>query len=309
MEVVEFKIKGRHSLELACLKVMPKKEPKAVVQIFHGMGEHKERYLNFAKWMAKQDYAVFVHDHRKHGESISEFDSVGIFTDSDRWEYVIDDAHYVVKHARKEVKDVPIIILGHSMGSVIARRYISKYTALPSAAIIMGTLPIQTKGSVRMPLMIANIIKLFKKNKPSAFLANMLNSRLVKHMKDRRTDFDWLSNDEKQVDKYIADPLCGYPYSAKFYIEFFKGVAFINDSTTISETRNIPILFIAGKDDPVGEFGSGVKDVYELYNGHGFFQLTYKLIENNRHEILNELKKTTTYKYVKEWCDSTLENQ
>jgi len=137
----------------------------------------------------------------------------------------------------------------------------------------------------------------------------MLNSRLVKHMKDRRTDFDWLSNDEKQVDKYIADPLCGYPYSAKFYIEFFKGVAFINDSTTISETRNIPILFIAGKDDPVGEFGSGVKDVYELYNGHGFFQLTYKLIENNRHEILNELKKTTTYKYVKEWCDSTLENQ
>lgn len=306
MEVKKFIVEGKFGVELSCFGIIPEEEVKATVVLFHGMGEHKERYLHFAKWMAKQGYAVFAHDHRKHGKSIGDFDTVGVFTDADRWEYVIDDAHYVVKEARAQVPDIPIIILGHSMGSVIARRYISKYTALPHAAIIMGTVPIQTKMSAFLPTTIAKIIRVFKKNQVSPFLANMLNGRLTKHIKSPRTEFDWLTRDEKIVDKYIDDPLCGYPYSPKFYIEFFKALVVINDSATISETRNIPILFISGKDDPVGEFGAGVKDVYQLYNGHGFFSLTLKLIDDNRHEVLNELKKTTTYKYINEWIDSIL---
>ena len=170
----------------------------------------------------------------------------------------------------------------------------------------MGTLPIIKKGKIMVPVMLAKIIRLFKKNEPSPFLANLLNKPLQKEFKDARTKFDWLSRDEKIVDKYIKDPLCGYPYSAKFYIEFLRGCAEVNKSQTISETRNIPILFISGEIDPVGDFGSGVKDVHQLYNGHGFFSLTYKLVPENRHEVLNELKKTTTYKYIKQWCDSIL---
>jgi len=306
MEVKKFIVEGKFGIELHCFGVFPDGDVKGSIVIFHGMGDHKERYLSFAKWMAKSGYAVFAHDHRKHGESIGEFDSVGVFTDADRWEYVIDDAHYVVREVRTQLPNAPIIVLGHSMGSIIARRYISKYTALPKAAIIMGTLPIQTGGTIFAPLMLARIIKLFKKNQPSPFLAKLLNDRMVKTYKEPRTDFDWLTNDEKIVDKYIEDPLCGYPYSAKFYMEFFKGCAYINKSEIISETRNIPILFISGKEDPVGNFGVGVDNVYQLYNGHGFFSLTYKLIPNARHEILNELKKTDTYKYLLEWCDSVL---
>ena len=304
MEVKNFVVEGKFGVELKTFSVIPEGEVKGTLCIFHGMGEHRKRYLPFAKWMAKQGYAVFCHDHRKHGESIGDFDSVGIFTDADRWEYIIDDAHYVVREAREQVPDAPIIVLGHSMGSIIARRYISKYTALPKAAIIMGTLPIYTAGKAFAPLMIARVIKLFKRNQPSPFMANLLNKGMEKE--GQRTRFDWLSNDEKQVDKYIEDPLCGYPYSAKFYIEFFKGIIYCNKSEIISETRNIPILFISGKDDPVGNFGEGVKDVHQLYNGHGFFQLTIKLIENNKHEVLNELKKTKTYNEILDWCNSIL---
>lgn len=306
MAVKRFVVDGKFGIELHCFSVIPEGEILGSIVIFHGMGEHKERYLPFAKWMAKQGYAVFAHDHRKHGESVGDFDSVGVFKSGDRWKYVIDDAHYVVKEARNIVPKVPLIVLGHSMGSIIARRYISKYTALPKAAIIMGTLPITRGLGAFVPLTIAKVIRLFKKDKPSLFLAKMLNDSINKNYDERRTEFDWLSNDEKVVDKYIEDPLCGYPYSAQFYIEFFKGIVYANKTETISETRNIPILFISGKDDPVGEFGDGVRDVYEMYNGHGFFSLTLKLIENNRHEILNELNKTNNYKIIKEWCDSIL---
>lgn len=304
MEVKNYIVEGKFGVELHTFSVIPEGNIRASVCIFHGMGEHRKRYLSFAKWMAKQGYAVFCHDHRKHGQSISDFDAVGVFKDGDRWEYVIDDAHYVVRDARDKVPKVPLIVLGHSMGSIIARRYISKYTALPTGAIIMGTLPIQTKGSVFAPLLLARIVKLFKRDQPSEFLANLLNKRM--ETKDQRTRFDWLTNDEKVVDKYIDDPLCGYPYSAQFYIEFFKGCVLVNDSEIISETRNIPILFISGKDDPVGDFGSGVKDVHQLYNGHGFFNLTLKLIPDNKHEVLNEKKKTTTYKIITEWIESVI---
>lgn len=305
MEVNRFKIEGKFGIELSTFSIIPE-DVKGVICIFHGMGEHKERYLNFAKWMAKQGYAVFAHDHRKHGESIMDFDKVGIFTSADQWEYVIDDAHYVVREARKQVPEKPMIVLGHSMGSIIARRYISKYTAIPSAAIIMGTLPIQTKGSAFLPLTLAKIINIFKKGQPSPFIANMLNNKINKQVENPRTDFDWLSRDEKQVDKYIEDPLCGFAYSPQFYIEFFKALVKVNQSEIISETRDIPVLFISGKEDPVGDFGHGVNDVVEMLSGHGMFQLTNKLIVDNRHEVLNELKKTNNYKIIKEWCDSVI---
>ena len=137
-------------------------------------------------------------------------------------------------------------------------------------------------------------------------MAAQLNKPLMKTFKEPRTEFDWLSTDEKQVDKYIKDPFCGHQYSAKFYIEFFSGLVKANKTIILEETRNIPILFISGKDDPVGEFGDGVDDVREFYNGHGFFLLTIKLIEGMRHEVLNEKKKTTTYKIVEEWVQSIL---
>jgi alpha-beta hydrolase superfamily lysophospholipase len=306
MKEVRFKIDGKLGSTLAVFGIIPEK-PKALLMIFHGMGEHKERYHHFATWMADKGYAVFAHDHRKHGQSIGEFEEVGMFNIGDQWEYIIDDANYVVKEAKKRVPNVPVIVLGHSMGSMIARRYISKYTVSPKAAIIMGTLPIYHKAGAFAPSLIASIVGLFNKKNPSPFLAKLLNGPLLKSIDNPVTEFDWLTYNEKNIDAYIKDPLCGYAYTARFYKEFFKGIVFANQTDTISETRNIPILFISGKDDPVGNMGEGVTDVFRLYKGHGFFDLTLELLEDMRHEVLNEKKRMTTYKTILKWMDSKVE--
>ena len=113
MSIERFKVKGKHSVELACVKVLPKKEPKALIQIFHGMGEHKERYLPFMKFMAEQGYALYAHDHRKHGESILFEEGYGIFDKDDRWDDVLDDCYYVTRKMLKDYPGKPIIIFGH----------------------------------------------------------------------------------------------------------------------------------------------------------------------------------------------------
>ena len=306
MEERRFEVEAKFGVIISVLGYVPE-EVKGVIHIFHGMGEHKERYMNFMKWISKKGYAVFAHDHRKHGESIDkEFYSVGEFTDADRFEYLIDDAHYIVRQLKDEFKGVPYTLLGHSMGSIIARRYLTKYATYIDAAIIMGTLPIIKSGKVFLPKLIAKTIKLFKGNKISPFLSEMLNKPLLKGMENPETDFDWLSTDEKQVEKYINDPLSGYAYTPTFYIEFLDMCVKVNKSEIISEGKDIPILFVSGKADPVGENGEGVRDVYELYNAHGYFQLTLKLMPDFRHEILNEKKKTTTYKLIDEWLTASL---
>jgi len=309
MKTKRFFIDGKFGVPLHCLSVMPEGDPKAILIILHGMGEHKERYLDYAKWMASHDYAVYVHDHRKHGKSIiEEEETVGIFSSEDKWEYVIDDVHFVIKDARKNLPGKDIIILGHSMGSVIARRYISKYSQVPKAVVLSGTTPIVNFSQTILPLAMGRLCNLFRKNSPSKFLAGLLNKPLNEKYLEPRTQFEWLSKDEKVIDAYIEDPLCGYPYNARFYIEFFKALRKVNKTDNISDTRNIPILFISGKDDPVGEFGEGVEDVYKLYMGHGFFEVRLKIIPDNRHEILNEPEKLETYQTILEWIDQTLEN-
>ncbi len=307
MEVVRFKQRGKKDLELSCFKIVPE-EVKGVVHILHGMGEHKERYLHFAKYLANNSFAVYAHDHRKHGESVNNENEVGIFTKEDKWDDIIDDCNFVNRQIKKDFPKIPLITLGHSMGSVIARKVISKYPNSSTMAILMGTLPPITSGRAFAPLMLSGIISLFnRKNNRSEFLSKLLNEPLIKKFEPRRTKFDWLSTDETIVDKYVDDPLCGYSYSSRFYYQFFKGIVDVNKSVTMYETKDIPLLFISGKKDPVGEFGDGVKKTRELYSGHGLLDLTTELVDDARHEVLNEKNKATTYKYIIEWIEKSLE--
>ena len=228
MEVLRFKLRGKKEIELSCFKIIPE-EVKGVIHILHGMGEHKERYLHFAKYLAKNSYAVYAHDHRKHGDSVKDESEVGIFTKADKWDDIIDDCNFVSRQIKKDFPNVPIIILGHSMGSLIARKFISKYPNSSKLAIIMGTTPPITLGRAFIPLAISSILSLFnKKLKRSEFLAKQLNEPLIAPFEPRRTDFDWISADEGVVDKYIKDPLCGYSYTPRFYKEFFKGILDVN---------------------------------------------------------------------------------
>lgn len=308
MEVVNFLVRGRKGISLSCFKVVPEGEIKGIVHILHGMGDHKERFLHFAKFLAKNSFAVYVHDHRKHGDSLKEDDNVGIFTKEDSWDSMIDDTNFVNRRIKKELPDLPIITMGHSMGSIITRKFLATYPASSTMAIIMGTTPPMPLGKVLVPYVLSIIMTLFnRKNKRSEYFGKIFNDSSIKFFEPRRTNFDWLSSDEKVVDKYIEDPLCGYNYSTRFYREFFKGVLNANKSDVIFETKEIPLLFISGKKDPVGEFGEGVKGMRELYSGHGFLDLTLELVDDARHEILNDTNKEYTYKFILEWIEKSLE--
>ncbi len=306
MEVKRFIVRGKKGLDISCYKIVPA-EVKGAVHILHGMGEHKERYLDFAQFLAANNYAVYVHDHRKHGDSIQGTDEVGIFTRSDKWLDIINDCSFVNRKIKKELPNVKIITLGHSMGSVIARKFISLYPRSSDLAIIMGTLPPIGLAKAALPLTMTFVMSLFNpKNERSLFMAKQLNEPLIKPFEPRRTDFDWITSDEAIVDKYVADPLCGYAYSTRFYKEFFKGILDVNKSDVIFATKEMPLLFISGKLDPVGEFGEGVKATRELYSGHGFLDLSLYIVENARHEVLNEKNKAETYQYIIDWIEKSI---
>lgn len=305
MEVVQLKVKGRHSLDLACIKVVPKKEPKAIIQFFHGVGEHKERYIPFMDFLAENGYACYMHDHRKHGGSVFNEGEQGIWTKEDTWHDIIDDAYFVSRQIMKDFPGKEIYILGHSMGSIVARSFLGEYPLVAKKAIIMGTLPPMKMSAGFAPIMMARVLRLFNKTKHSMFLANLMNKRMQPKFGMPRTEFDWLTRDESIVDAYIEDPLCGHPYTPQFYLEFFKAIIKVNKSSFISETKHIPILFIAGDADPVGEMGDGVKEVHRLFSGHGYTQLTLELVPEARHEILNELDKLTTYQFILNWLNTS----
>lgn len=307
MAVETFQVLGKHNCTLRGIRTLPKKQPKAILQIFHGMGEHKGRYQPFMEFMSANGYACYAHDHRKHGESVTVENGYGLFESLDRWDEVLDDCYLVTRKILKDFPGTKIIILGHSMGSIIARAYIARNALIPSASIIMGTLPPFGVGKTLVPRFLARVINLFTgKHKRSTFLANVLNKPLIAAFEEPRTKFDWLTRDESIVDAYIEDPMCGYAYTATFYGEFIKALGQVNKSDLIIRTKDNPILFISGDHDPVGENGAGVKAIYDLYNAHGFLSITLKLVEEARHEVLNETNKKDTFDYLLQWCDTAI---
>lgn len=293
---------GRHECPLSVYRQVPEK-PKAIVQIFHGMGEHKERYEDFIAFLNKNGYGAYIHDHRKHGLSVNTPEEVGIFNKEDNWNDVLDDCYFVTRKIMKEHKDVPIVIMGHSMGSIIARGYIARFRSVPAKAIIMGTLPPYSFMRGFPAILMAKILGLFRKERRSQFLANQLNAPLIKPFYGNKTPFDWITSDEEIVEAYANDPLCGFTYNAKFYQEFVKAIVDVNKERTIQATPNIPLLFISGDTDPVGEFTKGVDELVQLYSGHAYQQMTTIYMKDARHEVLNEHNKQEAYDKILKWLN------
>lgn len=307
MEVVRFKVKGNKGIDLSCFKIIPEGEIKAAVQIIHGMGEHKDRYIHFAKYLAKNSYAAYVVDLRKHGESLGGETEAGIFTKEDRFEDLVSDCNVVNRQIKKDLPDVKVVMLGHSMGTTIARIFISEYPNAVDMTIFSGVILPHSRIKNMFLYMIVSVMSLFNpKNNRSAFLGKLTNADLIKKFEPRRTDFDWLNTIEECVDKYIEDPLCGYDYSTRGYKELVRGLLKVNKSRVLLATKEIPLLFISGEYDSVGNFGVGVEEIREMYSGHGFLDLTLKMVKDARHEILNEKNKETTYKFIVDWIEKSL---
>ena len=279
----------------------PEGEMRYIVQIVHGIAEHVERYDHFAAFLAANGILVVAADHMGHGKSIRGGGVRGYFEGG--WFAAVDDAHQLMQDTMAKYPNVPYILLGHSMGSFMARTLLAEYPNSGIAgAVISGTawMPGVVIGA---GLGLAKLIcKLQDEKKPNSLLHGMMFSGNNKRIEHQRTNSDWLSRDNAVVDAYEADPMCGFMASAGLLRDMLVGLKYIQDSKNLSHMREeLPVLFVAGGDDPVGGYGEGVKQAAEEFMKVGMHNVTTKIYPLCRHEVLNEVNKEEAYEYILEW--------
>lgn len=284
------------------------KEPIGVLQIVHGMAEYIDRYDNFAKYMTEQGFNVIGHDHLGHGHSVSDEHDYGFFAEENGDKIIIEDMHSVTQYAREKWEELPNFILGHSMGSFCLRQYLTKYSNDVFGAIIMGTGWIPSAAALLGKTIATNTCKSKGSHTVNPLLIKLTLEPYNKPFAPARTNCDWLSRDEKQVDLYVNDKLCGFDFTAGAYKDFFTVLEKIaKNRQLIGMRKSLPILITSGSVDPVG----GKKACEKLnaqYKRCGINDVTLKLWENDRHEILNELDKSDVYRYICNWLKSKIQN-
>lgn len=282
------------------------KEVVGVLQIAHGMVEYIDRYDDFARFLCSKGIAVVGNDHLGHGSSVDSEEDWG-YMGTNGFECMVEDMKKLQKHFKKRFPDVPYYLLGHSMGSFLTRYFLVKYSKSIDGAIIMGTgyhpIPLAMAGQAA-----ARVIALVKGWKyRSAFVNKMAFGSYNKGIKSARTDFDWLSRDEVMVDAYIAEPRCQFMFTVNGYFELFKGIRFISSQKNIEKVPgDMPILFISGDADPVGEYGEGVQKVYDMFTLAGNEALDMIMYEDARHEILNEINRNDVYNDLYGWLSKEI---
>lgn len=280
-----------------------KEEVKAVFQIAHGMAEHSARYDRFAEFLASYGYAVFINDHLGHGKSISDEKELGYFGKKNGRDALVGDVKTLTGIAKQEFPDKPVILFGHSMGSFVVRKYCALYGDNIDAAIFCGTSGANPGAGIG-----AAAATFIAREKGDHHRSHMLDSLAFgsynKHFKPARTKFDWLTRDEKIVDQYIEDPLCGFRFTDPGYHELFKLLQDISGKQWYNSVPYIlPMLLVSGADDPVGNYGKGVQEVSRGLKKSGHQDVSIKLYPGGRHEILNELNKEEVYQDILDWAD------
>ncbi|QDP41194.1 alpha/beta hydrolase [Radiobacillus deserti] len=279
-------------------------DPKAIVQISHGMVEHIDRYDDFAHYLVSQNIFVYGNDHRGHGQTGKAHGFMGFLSEEDGFEKVTNDVHLVTKHIQDEYPDTPIFLLGHSFGSFVARHYIQLHSEDIEGVIISGTGGHPGIANVAGKRLAKQQMKKDLLGAPSPTLNKIVFNSYNKRVSNPTSPYDWLSHDEKQVLAFVEDPLCGFIPSASFFYDLFHGLDLIHQDKLIKKIRkNLPMLFITGEEDPVGKYGKDIWKVMKQYQKHDIDDITAKFYPHGRHELLNELNKTEIYKDVLKWLE------
>ena len=282
-------------------------EYKAILQITHGMIEYIERYEPFAKFMTENGYMVVGHDHLGHGESVNTKEDLGFFADVDSpSDYLIEDMHKLRTTIQKENPDVPYFMFGHSMGSYMLRKYLSVYNDNLRGAIICGT-GFSPEKVTKMGIMATKLMKVFKgSHGRTKMLMDLTYDKYYKKfdMFGKDASNSWLTRDEEIVKKYYADPKCTYMFTVIGYVGLTEAVLYSCKQENVDKIPNkLPIFIVSGSDDPVGGCSEGVMKVVNMFKESGKVDLTYKLYDGFRHEILNEIGKEQVYSDLLAWMN------
>lgn len=289
---------GAENYNLSLL-VFPAEKAKASLQVVHGMEEHKERYIAFAEFLAKNGYNVIVADLRGHGEDAPLLSHIA---DKKGDELILEDQKLIYKYI-KERFDAPIMLFGHSMGSIIARDMLQKDSKEYQKVILSGYVNPNPLGGVAVAL--GGLTRFFKGGKGhSKLLTTLAVGNFSKAVKDRKTDLDWLSYDEENVQKYIESPLCGIEFTVGSYCALFHLLNQMGKAGKYQEVNaELPILLASGIDDPCAGGEKGREASKKVLEKAGFKDLTVITYEGMRHEILNEKEKAKVMQDMLEFLD------
>lgn len=278
-------------------------EPKGIFQIAHGVSEHIGRYEEFAEFLAKNGYIVCGNDHLGHGKSASCEDEIGFFAEQDGDIRLVDDMHILSIIMKKKYPNIPLYLFGHSMGSLCARVYASNFGNELNGLILCGTGELPSSAVVlEQPLNF-----LCNKLGAKAEISNSLFDKISTiGIKDKKTDKDWLSRNEENVQRFLDDPLCG----TDMKLGAIKDIVSLANSACSTQwaaslPENLPIMIISGAKDPIGFNGKGIIAVSDNLEeaGHSPEVIMYP---GDRHEILNEDNRENVYNDVLSWLSKTL---
>ncbi len=279
-------------------------QPKAVVQIIHGMSEHKGRYEQLASVLATFGCIVIVADNRGHGESINEKIPFGYFADKDGWLINLQDIHGFSLLIRERYRHLPFFILCHSMGSLIGHSYLKRYEDVLDGVIYSG-MPAYNKATNSGKFLASILSGGNGAKKVSKILEKAFDFN--KYLKNPRTPFDWLSYNQDNVDEFIADPLCGFPFTNKGYYDLLDGMQDVYTRNDWRVLKNqLPILFVVGEDDLAADVPTGFKRALNHLSKVGYQNIEANIYENMRHEIFNEKKRKVVYSDVLMWLNKQL---
>lgn len=283
----------------------PEGEPRAVLQLVHGMTEHMGRYDEFAQFLAAEGIAVIGHDQLGHGRTAASREDMGFFADHNGAAYLIQDIRRVGRMGERLYPGLPRFLLGHSMGSFLARRYLTRYGREVDGAILMGTGDYPT-AVLLIALTAVNLTALVRGDRcHSRFLHGLVLGNYNRKIPSARTGSDWLSRDEARVDRFVADPYCQFRFTCSAYRDFFRVMLELKSRRLLKRMpRELPVFLVSGSEDPVGDYGRGVKRLFSRYQAMGLRDVEMKLYVGSRHEILNDLEREKVCEDLKAWIFS-----
>lgn len=293
--------------EIYTYKWESENEPRAIIQIIHGAGEYANRYDTFAKALVQRGFVVYSHDHRGHGRSVGNDEVFGYFGEKDGFKLLVKDTYEVTKHIKEEYPNKKLIVLGHSMGSFIARYFSILYSNEIDGLIIVGT-GNNSKLELKLGKLVSNLYIKSGRGLKSNRLLDSLIFKMFNLAFILEKDINaWLSRDRQSRKEFAQDPYCGIKFTAYAFRDLFDGVEFVTEESNVERVRkDLPILMISGEKDPVGGNGKMVQKAYQIYKKVGIKNISLKLYKDMRHEILNEVGKQGVYKDIIGWINKQI---
>jgi alpha-beta hydrolase superfamily lysophospholipase len=303
MPASEFHFGGADGAQRLGRRWTPDGTPRAVVQIAHGLAEHSARYARLAGALNVAGFAAYASDHRGHGPACAA-DDLGHFADRNGWAACVADLWTFNRLIAAENPGVPIALLGHSMGSFLARSFATKHSDALAGLVLSGS-------SGKAPAIAAagrfvargERLRLGVRG-TSPLLVQMMFGAFNKPFEPARTPFDWLSRDPAEVDKYVADPACGFPFSTQLAIDLLDALPGLSAPASLAPIRkDLPIYIFSGEKDPVG---ANIQSLIDAYKAAGFSRVTSRIYPGARHETLNETNRDEVTRDLVAWLNGVV---